>query len=422
MAQKGNVMVVVRGRFPNPEMERDFSLTERQSQIPMVRWYASLTIAVMLLYGLIDPLFFSADDQVRFTILLLPTLGMLGAYIGLTYWENYADQPLIDFICLMAIGLLVLGENSILWDEAATFEGARHASVAINTSLVTAFAAIVLADRLRWFVMWLALHALGFATILFLTEDVLPDLVFASLSFLTGAVIALFITWSLGNAHRTAFALRGALETERAKTEELLYNVLPEAAARRLKDGQIVADAYSDACVVFIDVVDFSKLAARVSPGHLIEMLNALFNLADRCAHEHGVEKVKTIGDAYLAIAGGNVSAVNSADAAIDFARAVIMGMEGVREITGLPIKVRIGIHSGPVVGGVIGATRMAYDYWGETMNMASRIEGQAEHDGVAVSESTYLRARDKAVFGAPEQVLLKGVGETSIYRLNLTN
>jgi len=151
-------------------------------------------------------------------------------------------------------------------------------------------------------------------------------------------------------------------------------------------------------------------------------MLNALFNLADRCAHEHGVEKVKTIGDAYLAIAGGNVSAVNSEDAAIDFARSVIMGMEGVREITGLPIKVRIGIHSGPVVGGVIGATRMAYDYWGETMNMASRIEGQAEHDGVAVSESTYLRARNKAVFGTPEKVLLKGVGEASIYRLNLSD
>lgn len=413
-------MTIVRGRFPDPEMERVFSLTERRSKIPMVRLYGAITIGVMLAYGLVDPLFFSHEDQVRFTILLIPTLGILGAYICLTYWAKYAQQPLIDFVCLLTIGLLILGENSVLWDEAATFEGSRHASVAINTSLVTAFAAIVLADRLRWFVMWLALHALGFATILFLTEDILPDLVFASLSFLTGAVIAIFITWSLGHAHRIAFALRGELETERAKTEELLYNVLPEAAARRLKDGQIVADAYSDACVVFIDVVDFSKLAARVSPGHLIEMLNALFNLVDQCAHEHGVEKVKTIGDAYLAIAGGNISAVNSADAAIHFARAVIFGMESVREKTGLPIKVRIGIHSGPVVGGVIGATRMAYDYWGETMNMASRVEGQAEPDGIAVSESTYLRARDKAAFGAPEQVLLKGVGEASIYRLGV--
>jgi class 3 adenylate cyclase len=90
-----------------------------------------------------------------------------------------------------------------------------------------------------------------------------------------------------------------------------------------------------------------------------------------------------------------------------------------VREATGLPLEVRIGIHSGPVVGGVIGATRMAYDYWGETMNMASRIEGQAGPNEIAVSESTYLRTRPKALFGPAERVQLKGVGEVSIYRLN---
>lgn len=88
------------------------------------------------------------------------------------------------------------------------------------------------------------------------------------------------------------------------------------------------------------------------------------------------------------------------------------------REATGLPVHVRIGIHSGPVVGGVIGATRMAYDYWGETMNMASRIEGQAEPDGVAVSESTFLRTRRKEAFASPKLVTLKGVGEVPVYRL----
>lgn len=408
----------VKGLFSDPQVEREFRLTERRSRIPMVRLYAALTGAVMLAYALVNPLFFSLQDEIRFTILLVPTLVMLGLYVGLTFWSGYAERPMADFACLLALGLLVLGDNAILWDEAAAFEGARHANVGINTSIVSAFAAIVLADRPRWFLAWIGCHAGIFAAALIVVEESVAEAVYAGLSYLTGAAIALFINWSLGRAHRTSYALRLALEAERAKTEELLYNVLPEAAARRLRDGHVVADAYSDASVVFIDVVGFTRLAATVSPGHLIEMLNAFFNLADRCAAQHGIEKVKTIGDAYLAISGGNMPAPNSADAALAFAQAVIDGLEEVREATGLPIQVRIGVHSGPVVGGVIGATRMAYDYWGETMNMASRIEGQAEPDGIAVSESTFLRTRRKDAFDPPQTVTLKGVGEAPVYRV----
>jgi class 3 adenylate cyclase len=96
----------------------------------------------------------------------------------------------------------------------------------------------------------------------------------------------------------------------------------------------------------------------------------------------------------------------------------VIDGLAAVRAETGLPLQVRVGIHSGPVVGGVIGATRMAYDYWGETMNMAARLEGQAEPGGIAVSESTFLRTRRKDLFSLPELAPLKGVGEAPVYRI----
>jgi class 3 adenylate cyclase len=397
--------------------EGAYRLAERRSRIPSVRLYAIIAGAVLVAYAMINPLFFSAEDEIRFSILLLPSLLVIGLYFGLTYWRLYPDRPLVDFACLLALGLLLLGDNLVLWDEAAHIAGARHANVAINNTIVTAFAALVLSERRRWFLAWLGCHAAAFSSGLVLFETSAAGRVFATLSYLTGAAIALFINWSLGRANRTAYLLRAALEAERAKTEELLYNVLPEAAARRLKDGQLVADAYSDAAVVFIDVVGFTRLASTVSPGHLIEMLNAFFSLADRCAAEHGVEKVKTIGDAYLAVSGGNVSASNSADAALAFGQAVIAGLDEVREATGLPVEVRIGIHSGPVVGGVIGATRMAYDYWGETMNMASRIEAQARPGGVAVSESTFLRTRRKDMFELPELVVLKGVGETPVYR-----
>lgn len=399
--------------------EAAFLVAERQSRVEMVRIYCALTIVLLIIYSIIVPFFFSYTNEFRFSLMLAPTLAVLGGYILMTFWPGYVQTPQIDFFSLLAIGVLMLGENYLLWDEASKATGVHHANIAINTSVVTAFASIIMSDRVRWFALWFAIHAFCFVGLLVLASSTLVEMLFASLSYLTGASIALFIAWSLGRASRLAFALRQSLEIERAKTEELLYNVLPETAVRRLKGGEIVADSYPDASVIFIDVVGFTSLAAKVSPGHLIEMLNAFFNLADGCAATHGVEKVKTIGDAYLAIAGGNLPTTNSADTAIAFSQAVIAGLTDLQEATGLPIEVRIGIHTGPVVGGVIGSTRMIYDYWGETMNFASRIEGVAAPSGIAVSESTYLRTGLKRRFAPAEVVTLKGVGQASVYRMS---
>lgn len=395
-----------------------FEEHERQSRANIVRIYCALTIVILLVYGLIIPLFFTYENEVKFSLLLFPMIAVLGAYIALTLLPAYYENLKGDFGCLLAIGVLMLGENYILWDEASISSVHQHSNIAINTSLVTAFASIVMSERIRWFIVWLTLHALAFSILLVFSVSELVEILFASLSYVTGASIAIFIASSLGHANHAASNFRKALEVERAKTEDLLFNVLPQSAVLRLKQGEIVADSYPDASVVFIDVVGFSNMATRVSPGHLIEMLNSLFSLADRCAAGNGIEKVKTIGDAYLAIAGGNVPAVNSADTAIEFSQAVIAGLTDLQAGTGLPVEVRIGIHTGPVVGGVIGSTRMAYDYWGETMNMASRIEGTAAPCSISISESTFLRTSLKSNFGSAEKVALKGVGKVLIYRM----
>jgi len=196
-----------------------------------------------------------------------------------------------------------------------------------------------------------------------------------------------------------------------------VLNMLPSAAVERIRDGRVVADSYSDASVIFIDMVGFSALSKRISPGHLVELLNTFFNHADGCAAMYGVEKVKTVGDSYLAIAGGNFESLNSADDAIAFARGVMACVPDLQRVAGVDdIGLRVGIHSGPVVGGVIGATRMAYDYWGDTVNVAARLQGTAPINGMAVSESTWLRASDRSPFGLPEKIALKGVGETLVF------
>ena len=405
------------GQFEDGETEQRFRRKERTARAPFVRLYAAVAMALMLAYALINPLYLGLGYELRFSAMLVPTLIVLAGYFGATYWSRYPQNPMIDFACLQAFAMLLTVDNVLLLGDFDNIHLSTHSSVTISRLIVMAFAAVALAGHQRLFIAWLGCHASYFLAILVFDSSGPVESIYAVLSYVSGAIVLLFVNWMLDRAHREAFLLTEALDAERAKTQELLYNVLPQMAAERLKAGQVVADSFSDASVVFIDVVGFSVLAKRVSPGHLIELLNAFFSLADRCAAEHGVEKVKTIGDAYLAISGGNAPAQNSADSAIAFADAVIAGLAAIGRQSGVELKVRVGIHSGPVVGGVIGETRMAYDYWGETLNIAARIEGTAQPNGIAVSESTFLRCHMKERFAAPEHMTLKGVGEMPVFR-----
>lgn len=406
------------GRFADPQTERLYGLDERAARLPFLRVYTAVVAAVMLAYSILNPFFFTLAEEVRFMKLVLPALVVLAGYFASTFWPRYPHHPLIDFLCLLALAVLVLGVDVVLYSEFQRLAPGRHSAIIISPLIVTAFAAFALIGHTRWFLAWLACHAAIYGTVVMLFETTAAGRLYGIVSYAAGAAAMLLLHSALDGAHRASFVLREALETERANTEELLYNVLPPTVARRLKDGEIVADSFSDASVIFIDVIGFSALAKTISPGHLVDLLNAFFSLADRCAARCGVEKVKTIGDSYLAISGGNAPARNSAEAALAFAKAVIDGVPEVKAECGIDLQVRIGIHSGAVVGGVIGATRMAYDYWGETMNIASRIESAAGPNGVAVSEATYMRARASSEFEPPETMVLKGVGEMAVYRL----
>jgi adenylate cyclase len=409
---------VLAGRFADPLTERLYGLEERGARLPFVRIYAAILAAVVLAYTILNPFFFTLVEEVRFMQLVVPTLVVLAGYFASTFWARYPHYPLIDFLCLLALAILVLGVDFVLYTEFQRLAPARHSAIIISPLIVTAFAALALVGHTRWFLAWLACHAALHAAVVILFETTTAGRLYGIVAYASGAAAMLLLHWALDGAHRASFVLREEVEAERARTEELLYNVLPPSVARRLKGGEIVADSFADASVIFIDVIGFSALAKSISPGHLVDLLNAFFSLADRCAARCGVEKVKTIGDSYLAISGGNAPARNSAEAALAFANAVIDGLPGMKAECGIEIQVRIGIHSGAVVGGVIGATRMAYDYWGETMNIASRIESAAAPDGVAVSEATYRRVRASAEFEPPETLVLKGVGEMAVYRL----
>jgi len=220
----------------------------------------------------------------------------------------------------------------------------------------------------------------------------------------------------MDRSSRRLFDANVALEKEKLRTENLLYNVLPQEVAERIRAGATVADPFSDAAVIFVDLVGSSSLAKSLSPKHFVEVLNKVFSLADRCATEHNVEKVKKIGDAYLAVAGTAVA--TDRNAGVNFAKSLVSQVRILAEELNLDLHVRVGIHNGPVIGGVIGETRMAYDYWGDTMNIAARVQHCAQISGECVTEQTYFATRQVHIYSDARLVMLKGLGQIKVYDL----
>ena len=170
------------------------------------------------------------------------------------------------------------------------------------------FAAVGFVATTRYFLAWAALVVVLYLAFLIQADRGIVNKVYTFTNFTTFLTFAAFVNWDIDRRARKTFAAQRALDIERQKTEDLLFNVLPPAVAQRLREGQAVADSFSDVSVVFIDIVGFSQLARRLSPGMLVKVLNEVFSIADGCADRSGVEKVKTIGDAYLAVAGGQAS------------------------------------------------------------------------------------------------------------------
>jgi class 3 adenylate cyclase len=209
------------------------------------------------------------------------------------------------------------------------------------------------------------------------------------------------------------------LEAEKEKSERLLLNILPKSIANRLKKEEAtVAENFSQVTVLFADLVGFTEISERMSPPALVKLLNDIFSVFDKLVEQHQLEKIKTIGDAYMVVAGLPTPNTNNveqiADLALEMQTAMIQFNEQYHE----NLRIRMGIHTGPVVAGVIGIKKFAYDLWGDTVNMASRMESHGIADRIQVSKSVYNLLKDKYIFIERGQIQIKGKGEMMTYFL----
>ena len=210
-------------------------------------------------------------------------------------------------------------------------------------------------------------------------------------------------------------AVRGRhlLQAEQHRSERLLLNVLPSPIAARLKQGEaVIADGFSEVTVLFADLVDFTRRSQETTPEQVVRVLDGLFSALDRLAERHGLEKIKTIGDAYMAVGGLPEPRPDHAEAVAEMALAVREEVPRHLDPAGQPLAVRIGIDTGPVVAGVIGTTKFSYDLWGDTVNTASRMESRGVVGCIQVTERTYQRLRDGYRFERRGPVQVKGKGE----------
>ena len=320
----------------------------------------------------------------------------------------------VPFVMQLSIGSYVASSGVMLWALLApvgvmVFQGPR--------------------ESIPWFVAYLVLTAMsGFfdyflssgaeAGVPLRTIAIFFALNFAAMSSIVYLIMSMFVR-EKSRLKTVLDEQHHMLQGEKEKSEKLLLNILPAPIAERLKDDQsTIADGYADATVMFADIVNFTRLSDELPPSEIVTLLNEVFSSFDALADKYSLEKIKTIGDAYM-VAGGVIGCE------ADYSAAMLeMALDARDAIARHPLLgtersgIHIGVASGPVVAGVIGKRKFIYDLWGDTVNVASRLSSEAAAGGINVDEATYRRLKGRFHFEGPELLPIKGKGTLPVYRL----
>ncbi|MBK9394576.1 MAG: adenylate/guanylate cyclase domain-containing protein [Uliginosibacterium sp.] len=283
-----------------------------------------------------------------------------------------------------------------------------------------------------WFAAYVVLTLLTGAMDFFLADSQLSastiprriSLLFFALNFATISVLVyLSMRFAIHERNQTLVKLEDAharLALEQARSERLLLNILPARIAERLKDPEAtVVDGAQDVSVMFADIVNFTELAAHLPPEAVFALLNHVFGKFDDLAEAHGLEKIKTIGDAYMVAGGLDDHLPDPCQAVAELALEMCEWLARDDHLkTAVPLQLRIGISTGPVVAGVVGKKKFIYDLWGDTVNLAHRITTESMPNTILCDSATFLRLKYRFVFEDPVTLRLKGKGMVSVWRL----
>ena len=402
----------LRLRFRDPALEAAFREDRFRHNIGNIRFAFLAGIALWISWGLLlrPHMLALADQRLDLVMRIGVFVPMLLVGLGLTF------TPLFRRIW-QGLSVVIAGATILLWVYYVSQIRTLPAEYGyVGVILITAFTYTLL--RLR-FLFVVLITVMGIAAYLpyAFTARYIVDVsrLLATLYLVSFGVLGGLAAYRLERFSRQVFLREWQLDQERSRSDGLLLNILPQAIVEQLKgsSGGRIAQSFDQVSVVFADAVGSTEQAARSSPEGFADALDELFRRFDEIADRHGLEKIKTIGDAYMAVAGAPVPMADHAEAAVAMALDTLTEAGQVRWPCGDPIVVRVGVATGPAVAGVIGQRKFAYDLWGDTVNLASRLQEYVEPGQALVSESAAGELTDRFEFGPPQILEVKGKGPT---------
>jgi adenylate cyclase len=389
-----------------------------KSLLMLATGLASVAIMVWVaLYWTLGPVF-SATLPLAFQLLLA---GNMLLYLRTRNFEYFRVSQLGLFLFLPFVAQwssdIISSSGVLIWAMLAP---------------IGAILCIGVRKSVGWFAAWAILTAISgladwyLADPMFTPRPIVPTrttIVFFALNFIAFSIIIFaLLRLSIGmnrKMHQSLQVAHQQIKIEQERSEKLLLNILPGSIADRLRNSdKTIADGFADVTVMFADIVNFTQVAANMSPSQVFAMLNRIFSAFDELAEHYGLEKIKTIGDAYMVAGGLNEDLSDYSAAVADMAIAMRELLRKDFAINASHLEVRIGIGTGPIVAGVLGKKKFIYDLWGDTVNIASRITSEGVPGMIQCDTMTYHRLAMNFDFHEPQTIYLKGKGNMTVYRL----
>lgn len=399
-------------RFPDSADEEEF----RYDYVVRLRPQVQI---VLVLGGICYYVFFVADRVINleqseithgiraaFTFLCWLSALMLFSERTHRYLEGIQTSLITLASILMALFYAILGSG----DEYIT----------LAILFIILFNLALLRVRFLYVVSFSLITLIAYTvTQIAVAQNTLQLFVINYLHIVAAIILGLFAFWTRETDARNQFILKRQLRDSRLQVEELIHSMLPRQIVERMRAGETtIADSYGEVSIVFADLVKFTQLTRQLAPNHLVEILNKLFSKFDELALAHRVEKIKTIGDAYMAVGGMEKGDSLHAERAVEFAFGMLRSVQDLSREIGIDLNVRVGLHVGPIIAGVIGTRKPAFDCWGDSVNMASRLESSAVSGGIQISETARWRLQHKYRVVENAEVDIKGVGMTKTYAI----
>jgi adenylate cyclase len=407
-------------RFADPTVEAEFRRWHTDRSVPIVRAGMLVAFAGGWILAAISAVFDPAFFKGFWPVVAVASPGFVAAFaITLIPRARRAQQPLV------VVAALVWG-MTLIWTLHDILDAPELGTTGML--LVTFFAFTIF----RLSPPATALVVIGLAALhqfLLLTKSVDVNAGLPIHSGLTWALTGAALVVAVVNerVERTQFEQEHiiaeqheVIRLERERSDKLLRNVLPEAIANRLKDGsEVVADSHEGVTVLFADIVGFTSLSLAYPPNVVVSILDEVFTYLDQLADKHGVEKIKTVGDAYMAVAGAPEVREDHAEAIAELALDIRDGIETLSDELPSRIEMRIGIATGRAIAGVIGRRRLAYDLWSDTVNMAARMESHGVPGRIQTTEELAKQLAGRYRLSERGMVDVKGKGPTLTWFLD---